>query len=107
MLWAYYAGGASQFYMFPCLHGKRSEEIKRELFIQGEVPVLVHSPSEVWEHPRGHHARGCPFLWRMHFYREPPLQHSPLRKAWVCCSSKIGQKEEEENVQQYDNPKLN
>jgi hypothetical protein len=25
----------------------------------------------------------------------------------VCCSSKIGQKEEEENVQQYDNPKLN
>jgi len=29
----------------------RREEIKRELFIEGEVPMLMCSP-EVWEHPR-------------------------------------------------------
>jgi hypothetical protein len=44
-----------QFYMFPwkyffSLKHERSEEIKRELFMQGEVPILMHSP-EVWEHP--------------------------------------------------------
>jgi len=57
---AYYAGGASQFYLyvpmfawkyFFSMKRERSEEIKRELFVEGEVPVLVHSPSEVWEHP--------------------------------------------------------
>jgi hypothetical protein len=55
-----------QFYMFPCSHQnmffskkwERSEEfflkrVKRELFTQGEVPVLVCSP-EVWEHPWAH-----------------------------------------------------
>jgi hypothetical protein len=30
---------------------ERSKEIKRELLMEGEVPVLVHSP-EVWEHPQ-------------------------------------------------------
>jgi hypothetical protein len=37
---------------------EKSEEIKRELFGEGEVPVLMHSP-EVWEH-RQAHILGCP-----------------------------------------------
>ncbi len=38
---------------------EKSEEIKRELFAEGEeVPVLMHSP-EVWEH-RQAHILGCP-----------------------------------------------
>jgi hypothetical protein len=42
-------GKLPQFYMFPSSHGnisfqERVEEIKRELFMEGEVLVLVCSP---------------------------------------------------------------
>jgi hypothetical protein len=49
---------------------EKSEEIKRELFTHGEVPVLVYSP-QVWEHPRAHTLR-CPSLKRMHSYKNVP-----------------------------------
>jgi hypothetical protein len=39
--------------MFSFTKWERREEIERELFMEGEVPVLVHS-LEVWEHPRPH-----------------------------------------------------
>jgi len=47
---------------------ERSEKIKRELFAQGEVPVLVCSP-EVQKHPQE------PLPWENALVQEPPLQH--------------------------------
>ncbi len=43
---------------------ERREEIKRELFMQGEVLVPMHSP-KVWEHS-GACTLGCPFLRKTH-----------------------------------------
>jgi hypothetical protein len=45
-------GELAQFYVFPRSHGNisfstkrgKNKEIKRELFIEGEIPILVHSP---------------------------------------------------------------
>jgi maltose-binding protein MalE len=56
----------------------KSDEIKRELFTQGEVPVLVYSP-QVWEHPETHTLR-CPSLKRMHLYKNLPTTKSTLKK---------------------------
>jgi hypothetical protein len=58
-----------EFYLF-IMKGERSEEIKSELFTQGEVPVLMHSP-KVWEHPWDH-ALGCPYLRRTQLYWNLP-----------------------------------
>jgi hypothetical protein len=57
---------------------EKSEEIKRELFAEGEeVPVLMHSP-EVWEH-RQAHILGCPSPHeRMHSY-----EIDAKRKRWI------------------------
>jgi hypothetical protein len=54
---------------------ERSKETKRELFMEGEAPTLMHSP-EVWEHPWAHALR-CPSLRGTHSYRNLllPLQH--------------------------------
>jgi hypothetical protein len=76
-------------YMFPCLHGKRSEEIKRELFTEREVLVLMHSPEfgnilEV--------TLGVPLPLKNALLREPPLGHSPLRKASCVVLARLGKK---------------
>jgi hypothetical protein len=64
--------------MFPCSHGnmffstkqKRSKEIKRELFTQGDVLVLMRSP-EVGEHPQAH------ALWCVPLTQDSALIHKP------------------------------
>jgi hypothetical protein len=45
---------------------EKCKEIKRELFMLGQVPVLMHSP-KVWEHPWAHTLK-CPSLKKMHSY---------------------------------------
>jgi len=52
---------------------EKCEEIKRELFILGQVPVLVHSP-KVWEHPLGSHPQ-VPLPQENALLRETHLQH--------------------------------
>jgi hypothetical protein len=52
------------------MNWERTEEIKRELFTYGEVPILVCSP-EVREHLRAH-ILGCAPLRRMQSYKNLP-----------------------------------
>ncbi len=44
---------------------------KRELFMQGEVPILLVRSPEVWEHPSGAPPLG-EHNWRTHSYGNLP-----------------------------------